>query len=97
MSDEDNKMGSCQQRRIEVLRNPTQIPKSWCGSTEMADFPKDTELELDSVGTIVLEGGTSSSGVIERAVDELPGDTVGISDLRDCHRENIRSARKIKT
>ena len=67
------------------------------GSAETTDFPKDTELELDSVGTIALEGGTSSSGVIERAVDELPGDTVGPSDLRDCHRENIRSARKMKT
>ena len=35
------------------------------GSAETTDFPKDTELELDSVGTIALEGGTSSSGVIE--------------------------------
>ena len=52
------------------------------GSAETADFPKDTELELDM---IVLEGGTSSGGVIKRAVDVLQGDTVGPSDPRYCH------------
>ena len=49
------------------------------GSAKTADFPKDTELELDNVGTIALDGGTSSGGVIERAVDVLQGDP---SDLR---------------
>ena len=39
------------------------------GSAETSDFPKDTELELDSLGTIALGGGTSSGGAIERAVD----------------------------
>ena len=41
------------------------------GSAEKSDFPKDTELELNSLGMIALEGGTSSSGTIERAVDML--------------------------
>ena len=39
------------------------------GSAETSDFLEDTELELDSLGTIALEGGTSSGGAIERAVD----------------------------
>ena len=67
------------------------------GSAETSDFPKDTELEFDSLGTIALEGGTSSSGAIERAVDVVKtccGYTVG---LRDCQRGKIRSARKVKT
>ena len=67
------------------------------GSAETADFSKDTELEFDSVGMIALEGGTSSGGVIKRAVDVLQGDTVGPSDLRDCHWGNIRSMQKVKT
>ena len=45
------------------------------------DFTKDTELELDSLGTIALEGGTSSGGMIERAVDVLQGDTVDPSEI----------------
>ena len=71
--------------------------KELVGSAETADFSKDTELELDSVGMIALEGGTHSGGMIERAVDLLQSDTVGPSDLRDCHRENIRLAQKMKT
>ena len=54
------------------------------GSAETSDFLEDTELELDSLGTIALEGGTSSGGAIERAVDMVKtccGYTVG---LRDC-------------
>ena len=47
------------------------------GSAETSDFPNDTELELDSLGTIALEGGTSSGGGIEGAVDVLQGGTVG--------------------
>ena len=68
------------------------------GSAETSDFPKDTELELDSLGTIALEGGTSSGGAIERAVDVVKTqDMLRLYSLRDCQRGKIRSARKVKT
>lgn len=43
------------------------------GSAETSDFPKDTELALDNLGMLALEGETSSGGVIEKAVDVLQG------------------------
>ena len=52
------------------------------GSAETSDFPKD--------------GGTSSSGAIERAVDVVKTCCSYTVGLRDYQRGKIRSARKVK-
>ena len=68
MSGEDNEVGSDEElKEDESSLESSSDSGELVGSTETLDFLKDTELELDSLGTIMLEGGTSSSGVIKRA------------------------------
>ena len=68
MSGEDNEVGGDEElKEDESSLNSSSDSGELVGSTETLDFLKDTELELDSLGTIMLEGGPSSSGVIKRA------------------------------
>ena len=77
MSDEDDEMGSNKElKKDESSSEFDSDSEEFVGSAETSDFPNDTGLELDSLGTIVLEGGTSSGGGVEGAVDVLQGDTV---------------------
>ena len=78
MSDEDNEVSSDKElKEDESSLEFDSDSKEFVGSAETWDFPNNTELELDSLGTIVLEGGTSSGGGIKGGVDMLQGDTVG--------------------
>lgn len=70
MSDEDE-MESDKESKDDKSSSESDLDsEELMGSTGMSDSPKDTELELDSLGMIALEGETSS-GMIERAVDVL--------------------------
>ncbi|EDR03508.1 uncharacterized protein LACBIDRAFT_331543 [Laccaria bicolor S238N-H82] len=61
------------------------------GSAETSDFPKDTELALDNLGMLALEGETSSGGVIEKAVDVLQGpNTVDLATSRSTSVDNFQ-------
>ena len=72
VSDEDNEVGS--DKEFKEDESSSEFDSD---STEFVAALKHWILELDSLGMIALEGGTSSGGRIEGAVDVLQGDTAG--------------------
>jgi len=70
VSDEDEMESDKESKDDKSSSESDSDSEELMGSAGMSDSPKDTELELDSLGMIALEGETSS-GMIERAVDVL--------------------------